>query len=160
MQLPFVARSGLRSAAEQHFILGLCQDDRLARCMPLRKLKSSWQSLLLYIKYDLRDIINPRSLPNPPGWKEQAGPPFSFRRVWQVRGYQELLSFASRFTRFFHFTVCLLILSVLLQTLKAANKAYADSWRTPHEPESEQTATQPREPPVSPVAEDLGMCLL
>ncbi|KAK9813542.1 hypothetical protein WJX73_006081 [Symbiochloris irregularis] len=80
--------------------------------------------MMLYIKYDMRDIINPRSLPNPPEWREQAGPPFTFRRLWQ--------------------------------TLRAANKAYADSWRTPQEPEPHIQDSQAPAPPSSPAAEDLA----
>lgn len=62
--------------------------------MPLQRLKQSWQATLLYIKYDLRDIINPRSLPNPPEWREQAGPPLTFRRLWQVQSNPVASSFA------------------------------------------------------------------
>ena len=107
-----------------------------------------------YIRYDLKEIIAPSPLPDPPGEKPKK---FSFRDVWTVQ-------MASLGAPAALYTLCmLLMISVekcdqdagLLQALRFGTRDYLDTLRK----SKEQTQPEGKGPEEPPIIEELRECL-
>ena len=124
--------------------------------MRLERLRRALRAVRDYIRYDLREIVAPSSLPDPPGVK--------YKRLTLVQYWQVRLSIAATALFAAEEFACMQLYHCasnrpLTQAAKQATQEYRRTWKQDKKTEPEEARTgESGQPPSTdtPVSEDLG----